>query len=70
MWMYFDGSFDDFCKKEKNNPGTVIEVLLDGKKKQFLIGDISLFGSVMNGDCLIVKDTPVLRYKIIWHRWR
>lgn len=70
MWINFEGSFADFCKKEKNNPGTLIEVLINGKKKQFLIGDVSAFGSVMNGDCLLLETTPVLKYQIIWYRWR
>lgn len=70
MWLNFEGSFEDFCRKEKNNPGTLIEIILNGKKKQFLIGDVSSFGSVMNGDCLLLKATPVLRYKILWYRWR
>lgn len=70
MWLNFEGSFADFCKAEKNNPGTLVEVLLSGKKKQFLIGDVSSFGSVMNGDCLFQETTPVLKYQILWYRWR
>lgn len=70
MWLQFKGSFAEFCTQGKNNPGTLIEVLLNGKKKQLLIGDVSAFGSVMNGDCLILETTPVIRYQILWYRWR
>lgn len=69
MWITFVGSFKDFCLQGKNNPGTLIQVQLNDRSKQFLIGDVSSFGSVMNGDCLLLDDTPVLKYKILWYRW-
>ena len=66
MWTDFTGSFQDFCRLGKNEPGVLIEVLVDNKKRQYLIGDISMYGSMMNGDCLVLSDYPVLRYKRIW----
>lgn len=67
-WFNFEGSFSDFCRAGKNDPGTLIEVILSGKKKQLLIGDVSPFGSVMNGDCILSDTTPLLKYKRLWHR--
>ncbi len=71
MWINFNKGFAEFCKTEKNNPGTIVEVLdCNGARKQYLIGDVSQFGSVMNGDCLLLDNTIVIRYKIIWYRWK
>lgn len=68
MWMDFNKPFYDFVRFNKSEPGLLIEVLLNNKRKQFLIGDISMFGSVMNGDCLINPETLIIRYKRIWAR--
>jgi hypothetical protein len=70
MWLPFNESFTEFCKQGKNNPGTLIEVFLNGKKLQLLLGDVSAFGSVMNGDCLLLESAIILQYKILWYRWR
>lgn len=70
MWLNYGKHFSEFCKEGKNNPGTLIEVSLGGKTKEFLIGDCGIYGSAMNGDILIPPTETVLRYKIMWYRWR
>lgn len=68
MWISFEGSFVDFCREGKNDAGTLIEVILSNKKKQLLIGDVSMYGSVMDADPLLNASTRVVRYKRLWSR--
>lgn len=57
-----------FCGRELNKPGTLIEVLQNGEKCQFLIGDINTLGGVCD-DCMgFSKDAVVVRYKVIHGR--
>jgi hypothetical protein len=55
---------------ERNRPGTLIEVLVDNKKKQFLIGDICKDASLSseNAKKPFENKDIILRYRILWSK--
>jgi hypothetical protein len=69
-WINFQGTYLDFVKRRLNEPGILVEVMLDNKKKQFLIGDMSVYGSVVGGPPLLLPETLLVRYQILWHRYK
>jgi hypothetical protein len=57
-----------FCGRKLNQPGTLIEVKIDGELKQLLIGDINTLGGVCD-DCMdFGRDVIVVRYKVLGGR--
>lgn len=55
-----------FVGQGLNKPGILIEVELDGKLQQYLIGDINTLAGVCD-DCRdFSRDTIIKRYKIVW----
>lgn len=58
---------DSFSGLGLNKPGTLIEVQVDGKIKQYLIGHINCLTGVCDDCCAFEKDeATVLRYKVVW----
>lgn len=49
-----------------NKPGTLIEVEVEGKLKQYLIGDINGLCGVCNDCVAFDRNTIVNRYMIVW----
>ena len=68
IWWTFNQSFREFCRLGKNEPGILLEASINGKLHRLLIGDVSQFGSVMNGDTLLLPETIIHRYARIWSR--
>lgn len=69
MWFNFNKSFNDFCAANLNVAGVIVEVMLNGKKTQILIGDISPYSSIMNGNFLFTPETIIYKYNILWQRF-
>lgn len=67
IWLDANIGFKSFVDKGYARAGTIIEILLNNKKKQYLIGDVNPSGSFSKGK-RISDDTVVLRYKVIWCR--
>jgi hypothetical protein len=69
-WLEFNLPFSEFALKERNRPGTLIEVLVNKKRKQFLIGDVCKDGSQSNKSSTkpFENEDIVLRYRILWTR--
>lgn len=65
IWLNANVSFKDFVAQKKNRPGTLIEVISNNRKKQFLIGDINPLSSISGGGSPFSEDATVVRYKII-----
>jgi hypothetical protein len=65
IWMNANIPFKDFVAQKKNRPGTLIEVLSNNRRKQFLIGDINTFSCVTDGGKPFDEESIVTRYKII-----
>jgi len=68
MWLNFEGTVADFRRLGKSEPGVLIEVIIDGKNVPLLIGDMSPFLSIMNGDCLKIDSCKLTRYAFVWRR--
>ena len=65
-WTNFSGSFLDLRQRGLAIPGVVLELPLSGKSRRIIIGDMSQYGSVQNGDRLELDTLPVTRYSIVW----
>lgn len=67
IWLDFNKSFEEFSKIGRNRSGTLIEVLYEGKRKQYLIGDINKSATVEDGGKPFLPSSAiVLKYKIIY----
>ena len=55
-----------FTGRGLNKPGTIIEVIVDGENKQYLMGDINISSGLCNDCSAFDSDTIVKRYKVIW----
>jgi hypothetical protein len=55
-----------FEKMGLNKPGTLIEVEVDGKLHQYLIGDINVLRGVCDDCTMFDKSAIVKRYKVVW----
>jgi len=51
-----------------NKPGTLIEVIIDGKLQVFLIGHINPLSGVCDDCPMFDNDIMVKRYKVIWEQ--
>ena len=49
-----------------NVPGTLIEVLVDGKLNQYLIGDMNPHCGLCNDCTAFLPESIVTRYKVVW----
>lgn len=67
-WFHFNDTFRSFIQKELNDPGTLIEITFGGKKRLVMIGDMSMYGSVMGGASFIDSSSIIHRYRRVWHR--
>ena len=45
-WFIVNKSFKDFRDSGKISPGILLEAIISGRKKQFLVGDINPNGSM------------------------
>ena len=68
-WHPFNKSFEEFITLGKCISGTLLEVFTNGKRKLFLVGDINTFGSAVEGNYPINKDSIVLRFRYVWGHW-
>jgi hypothetical protein len=67
-WFIVNKSFKDFRDSGKISPGILLEAIISGRKKQFLVGDINPNGSMSIGGKPLTDNTIIFRYKIIWSR--
>jgi hypothetical protein len=68
MWYPVDKSFREFVDSGKLEPGVLIEAIILGKRKHFLVGDINPNGSMSIGGKPLTDKTIITRYRIIWAR--
>lgn len=68
VWIEFNNTFEKFNSLGKNQPGTIIEILFEGKRKLFVIGDINMFGSSADGGRPFGDSAIVLKYQYFWSR--
>ena len=57
-----------FCGRGLNNPGTLIEVEINGELKQFLVGDINCLRGVCDDCTAFDNETIVKRYMVVWSK--
>jgi hypothetical protein len=68
MWFQVNKSFKEFQYSGKLQPGVIIEALIAGKRKHFLVGDINPNGSMSIGGKPLTDDTIITKYRIVWSR--
>lgn len=68
-WIEFNKPFSEFVKLGRNVPGALIDIVVDGRRRAFLIGDVNTFASSDNGGKPFNDLSVVLRYKYVWGRW-
>lgn len=66
-WLIFEKSYEEFVRLGRNIPGVLFEVIVKGRRKCYLIGDVNIHAS-NNGRPIVPKNLIVYRYKHIWSR--